>query len=203
MRAHRDSILGLPPALWLILAGAVVLRLAALAILDGPDLVTASESGLTAANWVTGQGYTFDFYGYRSSSPLQSFMPPLFTTIVAACLLTPWPAVLFSGVQIALSTGTVLLIYIIGHRLAGSAAGLTAAALTAVYPPFLVLVDQATVPVLNAFLLALWVWAMPPMAGQALYRQTCAGVSEEGRSAPSTGFPSRSTTTMSCALSAS
>jgi hypothetical protein len=150
---------GLPRQVWVLLAVAVCLRVAALGVLDGPDLVSASESGLTAANWVAGQGYTFDFYGYRADHPLQSFMPPLFTALVAACLVMPWPAVAFGAIQVALSSLTVLLVYLIAARLAGPTVGLVAAALTAVYPPFLVLVDQPTVPVLNTFLLALWLWA--------------------------------------------
>jgi 4-amino-4-deoxy-L-arabinose transferase-like glycosyltransferase len=149
------------PSRWLglILFVALGLRLAALAVLHGPDLVTASESGVTAANWVAGRGYTFDFYGYRAAHPLASFMPPLFTALVAMCLLTPWPAAAMGGMQVVLSTLTVLLIYLAAEQLAGRAVGLAAAALTAVYPPFLVLVDQPTVPVLNTFLLALWLWA--------------------------------------------
>ena len=158
---------GRPPhVLWLLVAAAMGLRLAAVAVVDGPDLVPASESGLTAANWVAGRGYSFDFYGYRSDSPLQSFMPPLFTAVVAACLLTPWPAAVFHVLQAVLSTLTVLLIYLVGERLAGRAVGLLAAGLTAVYPPFLVLVDQPTVPALNTFLLALWLWAVLCLAGE-------------------------------------
>jgi|GEM_PF-1836562 len=150
---------GVPRAMWALLAVAVCLRLAALVVLHGPDLVSASESGLTAANWVAGQGHTFDFYGYRTANPLQSFMPPLFTAVIAACLVTPWPEIAFSIVQVVLSSLTVLLVYLIAARLAGPAAGLAAAVLAAVYPPFLILVDQNTVPVLNTFLLALWLWA--------------------------------------------
>ena len=149
----------MPRAMWALLAAAVCLRLAALVVLHGPDLVSASESGLTAANWVAGQGYTFDFYGYRAANPLQSFMPPLFTALVAACLATPWPEITFSIVQVALSSLTVLLVYLTAAQLACPAVGLTAAVLTSVYPPFLILVDQNTVPVLNTFLLTLWLWA--------------------------------------------
>ena len=145
--------------MWVLLAVAVCLRLAALIVFHGPDLVSASESGLTAANWVAGRGHTFDFYGYRAANPLQSFMPPLFTAVVAACLATPWPEIAFGIVQVTLSSLTVLLVYLIAARLAGPAVGLAAAVLTAVYPPFLILVDQNTVPVLNTFLLALWLWA--------------------------------------------
>jgi 4-amino-4-deoxy-L-arabinose transferase-like glycosyltransferase len=155
---------------WALLAVAVCLRVAALALLHGPDLVSASESGLTAANWVAGQGYTFDFYGYRAANPLQSFMPPLFTAVVAASLLTPWPAVTLNAIQVVLSTLTVLLVYLFAAQLAGQPVGLVAAALTAVYPPFLVLVDQPTVPVLNTFLLALWLWATTNLIDEGQWR---------------------------------
>ncbi len=141
-----------------MVSGALLLRLIALWTIDGPDLISASESGLTAANWTAGRGYTFDLYGYRTEHPLQAFMPPLFTAIIAASLLTPWPVVIFGLVQLLLSTLTVLLVYLIVECLEDQAVGLVAAALTAVYPPFLVLADQPTVPVLNTFLLGLWLY---------------------------------------------
>jgi len=71
--------------------------------------------------------------------------------VVAACLATPWPEITFSIVQVALSSLTVLLVYLIAAQLACPAVGLTAAVLTSVYPSFLILVDQNTVPVLNTF----------------------------------------------------
>jgi Dolichyl-phosphate-mannose-protein mannosyltransferase len=156
-RARRLD--GVPRIMWALLAIAVCLRLAALVVLRGPDLVSASESGLTAANWVAGRGHTFDFYGYRAASPLQSFMPPLFTVLIAACLITPWPEIAFSAVQVLLSGLTVLLVYLIAARLFSRTVGLVASMLTAVYPPFLILVDQNTSPVFQTFLLALWLWA--------------------------------------------
>ena len=152
------TALGIPYLAWGLLLVAMLLRLVALGVFHGPDLIPASESGLTAANWVAGQGYTFDLYGYRTEHPHQSFMPPLFTTIVAGCLLTPWPEVVFGLVQVLLSGLTVLLVYLIGSRLAEPSVGILAAAFSAAYPPFLVLVDQPTVPVLNTFLLGLFVW---------------------------------------------
>lgn len=155
---RERTVWGLPLAVWVLFLVALLLRLAALWFFHGPDLVTASESGLTAANWVAGRGYTFDFYGYRAESPLQSFMPPLFTALVAGCLLTPWPEVVLGVVQALLSSLTVVLVYLVGAQVADRTVGLAAAALTAAYPPFLVLVDQPTVPVLNSFLMALWLW---------------------------------------------
>ena len=150
--------LGIPYMVWGLVLVALLLRLVALCVFHGPDLVSASESGLTAANWVAGQGYTFDLYGYRTEHPCQSFMPPLFTIIVAGCLLTPWPEVSMGLVQALLSSLTVLLVFLIAKSLAESTVGITAAALSAAYPPFLVLVDQPTVPVLNTFLLGLFFW---------------------------------------------
>jgi hypothetical protein len=137
---------------------ALILRLAALWFFSGPDLVLASESGLTAANWVAGRGYTFDLYGYRIEHPYQAFMPPLFTTIIAGCLFTPWPEASLGFLQAVLSSLTVLLVFLIGNRLADPLVGTTAAALCTVYPPFLVLVDQPTVPVLNSLVLGLFLW---------------------------------------------
>jgi 4-amino-4-deoxy-L-arabinose transferase-like glycosyltransferase len=152
------TALGVPLSVWGLVLVALLMRLAASWVFDGPDLVPASESGLTAANWVSGRGYTFDLYGYRTEQPLQSFMPPLFTTIVAGCLLTPWPEATLGFLQVVLSSVTVLLVYLIGSRLAEPTVGITASALCVVYPPFLVLVDQPTVPVLNTFLLGLFLW---------------------------------------------
>jgi 4-amino-4-deoxy-L-arabinose transferase-like glycosyltransferase len=149
---------GLPAIVWLLLLGALVLRLVGMWVIDGPDLISASESGLTAQNWVSGRGYTFDLYGYRAEKPLLSFMPPLFTIIIAACLLTPWPEAVFGLVQVLLSTLTVLLVFLIAERLADQVVAFVAALLTAVYPPFLVLADQPTVPVLNTFLLGSWLY---------------------------------------------
>ena len=157
-RSLDRTVWGIPHLAWGLALVALLLRLVALWVFHGPDLVSASESGLTAANWVAGQGYTFDLYGYRAEQPLQSFMPPLFTTIVAGCLLTPWPEAALGLVQVLFSTLTVLLVYLIAGRLADPVVGITAAALATVYPPFLVLVDQPTVPVLNAFLLGLFLW---------------------------------------------
>jgi hypothetical protein len=105
---------------------------------------------------VSGRGYTFDFYGYRVERPLQSFMPPLFTLLVAGCLLTPWPEVVFGVVHIFLSSLTVLLVYLIAVQLSDRTVGLVAAAWTAVYPPFVILLSQRTASVLNAFLLGVW-----------------------------------------------
>ena len=52
MAAERGAKAGgLPRQVWVLLAVAVCLRVAALGVLDGPDLVSASESGLTAAWW--------------------------------------------------------------------------------------------------------------------------------------------------------
>jgi hypothetical protein len=150
---------GVPRTMWALLAVAVCLRLAALVVFRGPDLVSASESGLTAANWVAGRGHTFDFYGYRAANPLQSFMPPLLTAVIAACLVTPWPEIAFGVVQVILSSLTVLLVYRITAWLADPVVGLVAAVLTMVYPPFLILLNQSTPPVLGTFLLALWMWA--------------------------------------------
>ncbi len=152
------TVWGVPRAVWLLVLVAFFFRLLALWVFRGPDLVSASESGLTAANWVARRGYTFDFYGYRAASPLQSFMPPLFTTIIAACLLSPWPEALFGALQVLLSSLTVLLVYLIAVEVSDRTVGLVAAALTAVYPPFLILLNQRTVSVLIAFLLGVWLW---------------------------------------------
>ena len=157
-RSLGRTALGIPHLVWGMILVALLLRVVALWAFHGPDLVSASESGLTAANWVAGQGYTFDLYGYRAEQPLQSFMPPLFTAIVAGCLLTPWPEATLGLLQVLLSSLTVLLVYLIANRLADQVVGITAAAISTIYPPFLVLVDQPTVPVLNAFLLGLFFW---------------------------------------------
>ena len=107
------TALGIPHLVWGMALVALLLRLVALWVFHGPDLVSASESGITAANWVSGQGYTFDLYGYRMEQPLQSFMPPLFTAVIASCLLTPWPELSMGLVQVLLSSLTVLLVYLI------------------------------------------------------------------------------------------
>lgn len=155
----ENQVWGVPVAVWVLVLGALLLRLVAQWAIAGPDLVSASESGIIAQNWVSGRGYTFDLYGYRVEQPLEAFMPPLFTAVLAFCLLTPWPAAVFGIFQVVLSSLTVLLVYLIAERLAGRLVALVAGALTAVYPTFLVLADQPTVPVLNTFLLGSWLYA--------------------------------------------
>ena len=55
----KQGVWGLPRWVWLIVLVALGLRFLALWLLDGPDLITASESGITAHNWVSGRGYAF------------------------------------------------------------------------------------------------------------------------------------------------
>ena len=61
---------------------ALGLRLAAVAYLGVPDPVKDSESGQIARNLTQGAGYTFDFYSYRTETPLRAFIPPLYPLLL-------------------------------------------------------------------------------------------------------------------------
>jgi hypothetical protein len=135
---------------------ALALRTAAVLIYGVNDIVTYTESGLTAANVVAGQGYTFDFYGLRPEHPLQSFIPPVFTALIAFCLTTfADPPRTLELIQALLSSLTVLCLYFIAAKLANQTVGLLLALALAVYPVYVAL---AAIPIsltLTAFLVSL------------------------------------------------
>jgi len=144
-----------------ILLVAFGLRVGAALTLDSPP-IDVSESGQTAAHLVAGQGYIFDFYGYRKTRPLQSFMPPLYTGVIAACMaLTPGsPELTLKLLQAALSSLTSLVIFGIGVELFERRIAFLATLGVALYPVFLVVVTQPTVTVVNTFLLCLLIWVL-------------------------------------------
>jgi hypothetical protein len=131
----RDSRL-LLLALFLI---ALSIRLGAVLYLGVPDIVEADEHGLNAARLVNGQGYTFEFYGYRVNNPLQSFKPPLYTLFLAFFLCcTDKPALALGVSQAFLSSLTCVFVYWIATKLSGKIVGLLSSAATAVYPVFVI-----------------------------------------------------------------
>jgi len=148
---------------WLIalFLAALALRLVAVAYLPSPD-IAVSESGRTAVNLLSGRGYTFDFYGYRQAQPLRSFMPPLYTAILAACMAgaSGHAALALKLFQALLTSLSVPLIYAIGEAAFQPAVGVLAAVATAVYPVLLVVTTQPTITATNIFLLCLLLWTM-------------------------------------------
>jgi len=144
---------------------ALILRLGAVAFLHSPD-ITTSESGRIAANLVGGKGYTFDFYGYRQLHPLRSFMPPLYTAVLAAAMkgVPANPALALNIFQALLSSLSVVLIYAIGELVFDPFVGILAALATATYPVMLVVVTQPTITATNIFMLCLLLWALLRMA---------------------------------------
>jgi hypothetical protein len=118
---------------------ALSIRLGAVWYLGVPDIVEAEEQGLNAARLVNGQGYTFEFYGYRVNNPLQSFKPPLYTFFLAFFLCcTDRPALALGVSQAFLSSLTCIFVYGIATTLSGKIVGLLSSVATAVYPVFVI-----------------------------------------------------------------
>jgi 4-amino-4-deoxy-L-arabinose transferase-like glycosyltransferase len=152
-----------PKVLWrdnrLLLVGIFLLalstRLGAVLVLGVPDIIEAEEHGLNAARLVNGQGYTFDFYGYRVSNPLQSFKPPLYTFFLAFFLrCTDRPALALGVSQAFLSSLTCIFVYWIATKLSGRVVGLLSAMVTAVYPVFVIQAARPFAVTLHTFLLS-------------------------------------------------
>lgn len=140
--------------LWVILVLALLLRIGGVVILGVPDVVWSSEYGSIASQVVQGNGYVFDFYGLRPSQPLRSFMPPLYTLILAGALwLFPAPGFALGLVQAGLSAATCYLMYRTGALLWDQRVGLLAAGAFAIYPVYIIQSARALPLTLNVFLL--------------------------------------------------
>ncbi len=140
------------------------LRLAAVAILGVPDPAQHTEAGWIAARLVAGEGYIFDFYGLRPEAPLRSFVPPLYTLLIALCMaVSSHPALALGVVQALLSSLTPVCVYSIANRLASPRVGLLAGLATAIYPVFVVEAARPLSLSLNAFLLSFLVLLMVHM----------------------------------------
>lgn len=134
---------------------ALVLRLGAVFILGVPDPTQASEDGMIAGRLVSGQGYTFDLYGYRATAPLRSYMPPLYVLFVAF-FLRFWNPTGLGVAQAVLSSMTPLLIYHFARRQEGVQVGLLAASIVAIYPVFVVQAARPFTLSLLSLLLMSW-----------------------------------------------
>lgn len=126
------------PLLAAILVLAAFVRLGYVFSLDNdrsPDNSIFSDGGADIAkNLVEGKGYIT----YHLDRPFLSFRPPLYPYFLAV----QWHITGISalGARIAqafLGVIVVLLVYLLGHQLAGDQAGLAAAALSAIYPPLI------------------------------------------------------------------
>lgn len=149
---------------WLLalVAVAFALRLIAIVALPSPD-IAVSESGRTATNLVSGKGYAFDFYGYRTENPLHSFMPPLYTLLLAGVMrVTPasYAGLALKMIQAVLSSLSVALVYFIGTLSFDSATAIWAALAMTLYPVNLVVVTQPTITAVNIFLICLLIWVL-------------------------------------------
>ncbi len=170
-----------------IVVVALLLRAAAAWLLPLPaDLALRTDSGLTALNVVSGQGYTHDFYGWRASAPLQAYMPPLHVAWVALSLLLPDPRLAHSVQQVAAGTLAVWLVY----RLAGGLGGPLTAGLAgwamALYPPYIILtaIPESVVLLvacLAALLFLAWRLWEKPSSGRALAAGLALGLLALGR----------------------
>lgn len=148
--------------LLLIFVAALVLRLGAVFVVHAPDLVADSESGQVAKNWVDGHGYAFDLYGTRTEQPLQSYVPPLFTALIAFCLTTFGdPNRALGIIQALLSSLIVVVMYFTAERLASSKViGLLTALMVALYPVFIVMSAYPLSLTMNTFVLSLFLLAV-------------------------------------------
>jgi len=115
----------------------------------------ADEPSQIAAHLVSGEGFTFDFYGLRPEKPLRSYLPPLYPLLMAACLrFSSRPAFALEAIQAFLSALICLFIYVVGRTLSDRRIGLLAAAQVAVYPVFVIQAVEHIPFTLNTFLLA-------------------------------------------------
>jgi hypothetical protein len=146
-------------ALLAIAAVALAVRIAFVLVVDPtvPEVGDASAYHLLADNLADGRGYIrpFDLL-LKERTLVTAEYPPLHPALVAVADLLGVDGV--RGQRLALGlvgTATVVLVGLIGRRIGGTAVGLTAAALAAVYP-MLFLSDATLMPeTLFAFLVAL------------------------------------------------
>lgn len=142
--------------LFLIAGLALNLRLYAVSRFGENDIVTYSESGITANNLVRGKGYTFDFYGLRSDQPLEAFIPPVYTGFIALFLrFTANPAPALESIQAFISTLTVVALFFITRALTSQPGTALLTALgVATYPVYVILCAIPIQTTLNTFLLS-------------------------------------------------
>jgi hypothetical protein len=170
-----------------MLGVALVLRLGVAFLLPLPaDFATLSEPGWTAANLVSGNGYTFDFYGTRPDHPLQDFTPPLHPWLIALALLFPDPALAYALLQAFLGTLTVWLLLQLARAVVGRRAGALSGWGAALYPAHVLLTGQPLSAVLHAcclvaVLLAGWRLKERPTVGRALLAGGLVGLLGLGR----------------------
>jgi 4-amino-4-deoxy-L-arabinose transferase-like glycosyltransferase len=134
---------------------AVALRLAYVALFGHTLNLQLSGYDVYATNLLAGNGYT-RFADLHQDSDL----PPLYPFFLAGVYtIFGRSAISVALVQIVFDIATILLIYAIGRRVGGEAAGLLAAAFTAFYP--YLLFQNLTVNDTGIFimLLALGIWA--------------------------------------------
>ena len=170
-----------------IVLAALLLRLAAAWLLPLPaDFAQRTDSGLTALNMVSGQGYSHDFYGWRTDAPLQAYMPPLHVAWVTLSLLLPEPRVAHSVQQVAAGTLAVWLVYRLAGAQGGPLAGGLAGWAMALYPTYIIL---TTIPesvvlfsaCLAGLLLLAWRLWEKPGAGRAVAAGLVLGLLALGR----------------------
>jgi 4-amino-4-deoxy-L-arabinose transferase-like glycosyltransferase len=141
--------------LFLITDLALILRLYAVSRLGESDIVTYSESGITANNLVNGKEYTFDFFGQRPDHPLQAFMPPMYPGLIAFCLrFFANPALGLEFIQALFSTLTVVAIFFVAREFSSQPGTALLTALgVATYPVFVIMCAIPIQTTLNTFLL--------------------------------------------------
>jgi hypothetical protein len=140
---------------------ALGIRVGAVFYLGVPDLVEISEEGQIAARLIAGEGYTFDFYGYRTVEPLRSFIPPLYVLFVAFFLrFAPEPGMALGVTQAFLSGITCIVVYRIARGLSGMTVGILSGLAMALYPVFIVQAARPFSLTINILLLAVLLWLL-------------------------------------------
>lgn len=127
-RDHRNRYI-----IWFILAIALLLRWGHLIIISGTDLVRIP---------IIDSAFYHDWAARIAGGELLGsqvfFMSPLYPYLLGLLYLitgaVPWATLLFQGIT---GTATVWLVYRIGNRISGHRSGLIAAAIAAVYGPFI------------------------------------------------------------------
>jgi 4-amino-4-deoxy-L-arabinose transferase-like glycosyltransferase len=103
-----------------------------------------------------------------SPGAMCAYFPPVYPTVLAACILTGHPMIAIMTAGALAGAGTVWLTFLIGRRLFGDTTGLVASAYATVYPYFVwhdaVLQETATLTLVVAAAIYLLIWSRATMS---------------------------------------
>lgn len=154
--SRRHPVVGsrFPPSLAVILTAGLLLRLVILSMTPSLEVHIVDEQHYheLATGLVEGRGFA-------SPSGPTSLRPPAYPALVAGIWATTDTRSLQAvrGVQAVLGLATAVLVFVVARRLFGEHAGVIAAAITAFYPPFVMMHSLLLTETLFAFLLAAFI----------------------------------------------